>query len=467
MTDYFPKAGEPTAMDVATLSARLRSGQLSPVELLAAVLDRIGQLQGPLNAFITVREEAAMADAKAAEAEIAADRYRGPLHGIPFSVKDLILTARLRTTFGSSLFKDHVPVEDAVPVARLKQAGAILVGKTTTPAFGHKPATDGQLFGRTVNPYDPNVTCGGSSGGAAVAVATGQAPLALGTDGGGSVRIPAACCGIVGLKATMGVIPHVHVPDLFGANSFIGPMGRSVADVAAMFAAIAGPDRRDPYGQGKFPDPDGRPLNGLRIGWLPTVGNEQVDAETLAAAADAVRQLEKSGATVEETEIDFVALEDSFLVFLQSALCARLDVDLRARPEAFDGSLAKTIELGRQWTAVDLHKANAERSRAFNAVQALFETFDLLVSPTLACPPLSTDQDSHGHVRINGRDAGRIRAAWYPYTYPFNLTGHPAIAVPRGHTARRGLPLSVQIVGPWHGEALLFRAAAEIELARP
>ncbi len=467
MSAFFPDPEELAGLPVTRLAPLLRDKEVSPVELMDAVFRRIEDLQPSLNAFITLCPETALAGARDAESEILAGRYKGPLHGIPFSVKDLTLTAGVRTTMGSKLFEHVVPERDAVAVARLKEAGAILVGKTTTPAFGHKPLTEGLLFGRTLNPHDASRTCGGSSGGAAVALASGQAPLALGSDGGGSIRIPAACCGVAGLKATLGVIPNLQAPDLFGANSYVGPMARSVADTALAFDAIAGFDARDPYGQGVAPEAPRPRLQDLKIGWLPRVGNEVLDRACLAAADAAVRHLESLGASVEEAEIDFVALEEAFLILLQSLLCARLDKDLIERPECFEESLAKTVQAGRQWTAADLQRANAERSRAFTEVQELLQRFDILLSPTLAAPPLPVEQDPHADVVIEGRAAGRIRAGWYPYTYPFNLTGHPGLAVPFGHEEGSGLPLSVQLVGPWHSEALLLHLGDVLQQAAP
>ncbi len=465
MTPPFPDPDDLAGLSLSRLGPLLRDKEISPVDLMDAVFRRIESLQPELNAFITLCPDAALEGARQAETEILAGRYQGPLHGIPFSVKDLTLTAGVRTTMGSKLFETLVPDSDAVAVERLKAAGALLIGKTTTPAFGHKPLTEGLLFGRTLSPFDPGRTCGGSSGGAAVALASGQGPLALGSDGGGSIRIPAACCGVVGLKATLGVIPNLQPPDLFGANSYVGPMARSVTDTALAFEVLAGFDARDPFGLGRAPEAQNGARDALKIGWLPRVGNRLVDGECLAAAEAALHHLEDRGAVIEEAQIDFVALEKAFLIILQSLLCARLDGDLRERPECFEESLAKTVEAGRRWTAADLQRANAERSRTFSAVQALFQRFDVLVSPTLAAPPLPAAQDPHAHIFINGQDAGRIRAGWYPYTYAFNLTGHPALAVPFGKTATSGLPLSVQLVGPWHSESRLLRLGQVLEEA--
>jgi aspartyl-tRNA(Asn)/glutamyl-tRNA(Gln) amidotransferase subunit A len=238
-----------TACDLA---AAIRGKTVSPVEAVGAILARM-EARRDLNAFLAAPAERARAEAKQAEAAVQRGDPLGPLHGVPFSAKDLINTEGVATTQGSALFTGTIPSTDAVAVARARAVGAILIGKTTTPEFGHKPFTEGPFFGRTLNPWSEAHTCGGSSGGAAVAVAAGMGPLALGTDGGGSIRIPASCCGIVGLKGRLGAIPHLQPPDLFGANSFVGPMGRTVADTRLLFEAVTGPDRRDPYGQSETP----------------------------------------------------------------------------------------------------------------------------------------------------------------------------------------------------------------------
>src|SRR5262245_25844503 len=235
--------------DALTLVRQIRTKEVSPLEVVEAVLARIDALQPTVNAFMTVTAGEARETARRAEAAVMAGDPLGPLHGVPFSVKDLLFTKGVRTTMGSHIFADQVPSDDAVPVRRLREAGAILIGKTTTPEFGHKPFTDSPLFGTTRNPWDLSRTAGGSSGGAAAAIATGQGPLALGTDGGGSIRIPAACCGIVGLKPTLGRVPHVHQTDLFGTTSYIGPMARTVTETGACFDAIVGFDAGDPYSQ--------------------------------------------------------------------------------------------------------------------------------------------------------------------------------------------------------------------------
>lgn len=455
-----------TATDLADLSAvalaRLfRAGAASPVEAMRAVLARLEATRG-LKAFMALCPERALDEARVAEARFRAGGAVPPLLGLPFSAKDLIATEGVATTQGSALFAGNVPAADAVSVARARAAGAILFGKTTTPEFGHKPFTEGPFFGRTLNPHDHGRTCGGSSGGAAVALAAGVGPLALGTDGGGSIRIPAACCGVVGLKATLGRVPHLQVPDLFGANSFVGPMARDVADTRLLLDALAGPHPGDPYGQaGGFPSRRLAPGERPRVALLMRCGN-RLDPEVEAAVAGAMRAAEGRGWRVMPIELDLVSLEGAFLVLLRSALCARLGRQAAERPGLLDPTLVATIDAGRAHSAAELAEAQFARSALFGRIQGILEAHDLIASPVLSAPPLPVGLDPLGRIEIAGADAGTIRGAWYPYTFPFNLTGHPALALPVGRTVS-GLPLGLQLVGRWHEDDYLLDAAEAIE----
>jgi aspartyl-tRNA(Asn)/glutamyl-tRNA(Gln) amidotransferase subunit A len=453
--------------DALTLAQQIRTGAISPVAVIDAVLERIEALQPTVNAFITVTAEQARRAARRAEAAVMAGEELGHLHGVPFSAKDLLFTKGIRSTMGSLIFADHVPAEDAVPVRRLRAAGAILVGKTTTPEFGHKPLTDSPLFGTTRNPWNLSRTAGGSSGGAAAAVATGQGPLALGTDGGGSIRIPAACCGIVGLKPTLGRVPHVHQADLFSSTSYIGPMARTVAEVAACFDAIVGFDARDPYSRPEpAEDPASVEVRGLRLGWLPRVGNRLVDPDVLASCEGAVRHLEGRGARVEVVEEDFAAMEDAFLVVLQAGLAARVGPHMAKFGDKVAPSLRATIEAGARWSAVDWANALGRRTAVYRRAHALFEHFDFLVSPTIARTALPVDHNPFEPIDIGGEVAGSIRGAWYPYMWPFNLSGHPAVSLPCGWSSD-GLPIGLQIVGPWAADRRVLALAAHLERERP
>ncbi len=454
--------------EIADLSARelaaaIGARRLSPVEAVDAALARIEE-RSDLNAFMAVCAERARVEAKAAEARLAKGGKQPALLGIPFSVKDLTNTEGVATTQGSALFAGQIPATDAVAVARLRAAGAILIGKTTTPEFGHKPFTEGPFFGRTLNPWNKDFTCGGSSGGAAVAIAAGMGPMALGSDGGGSIRIPAACCGVVGLKATLGAIPNLQAPDLFGANSYVGPMARDVADTRFMLEVLIGPDRRDPYGQAaEFPRRQAEAGETPRIALLMRCGNI-LDPQVEAAVEQAMKKAEGLGMVIEPIELDLVSLEPHFLVLLRSALLARLGTQAKRSPEKLDPTLIATIDAGRGYSAADLCEAQFARTSCFAKIQDMLSRFDVIASPTLSAPPLPVGLDPHGRIEIAGRDAGTIRGAWYPYTFPFNLTGHPALSLPCG-LSPEGLPIGLQLVGRWHEDFYLLDVAEKLEQA--
>lgn len=448
-------------MTAVEMASAVRSKSVSPVELTDAVLQRI-DARKDLNAYITVSADEARAEARAAEDKVMRGEDLPLLHGVPYSVKDLLNTAGVRTTMGSRLFETNVPTSDAVSVARSKAAGAILVGKTTTPEFGHLQAATSPLFGRTLNPIDPTVTPGASSCGSAVAVATGMAPISLGTDGGGSSRIPAACCGVVGFKPSLGTIPHLQSADLFGANSYVGPLARTVEDVELVFEAISGPDFHDTYGQAaQLLHKKGASLKGLRVGYIAK-GGARVERETAAITDAAVKKLEDAGALVEEAFIDFKSYEPVFLTILRVGLAARTGPLLKGREDLAGQTLIDTIELGHGYSAVDLSNAIADRTRLFREFQALFERYDILVSPTLTAPPLSIDIDPTGDIEIDGVNCGTVRGAWYPFTFPQNLSGHPAITIPCGQTAA-GLPLGLHLCAPWYHDLALLQVAKEAQ----
>ncbi len=445
------------------MAQAFRDGSLSPVEATQAALDQIAA-RADLNAFVTVVPELALAAAREAEARARSGSLRGPLDGIPYSAKDLIDTAGVRTTHGSMVFAQNIPTQDAVAVARLRAGGAVLLGKTTTPEFGHKPEPVSPVSGRTYHPTHPDRTPGFSSSGAGVAVAAKMGPVALGSDGGGSIRIPAACCGVVGMKPTLGMVPHLQLPDLFGANSYIGPMARDIGDTALLFEAIAGFDSRDPFGQASLPPArDAGGLKGLRIGWLPDAGTA-VEPEILAVTGQAVATLAREGAEIEEIAMDFRALEPVFLTVLRTGLAARSGPHLDRHGDLLDDTLRQRITEGRALSAVDLSEAAFARSRTFREIQSRLERFDIILSPVLTAPPLRIDRDPNGIVEIAGRPAGTIRGAWYPYTYPMNLTGHPALSMPCGTTAD-GLPVGLQIVTNWYQDRYLLAVASLIETA--
>ncbi len=458
-----------SAVHLADLVARKT---VSPVELVEDALDRIEKSQPKLNAFITVCAEEARTAAWEAEAALMLGDLLGPLHGVPFAVKDLVNTAGVKTTFGSVTLADNIPASDSVAVARLKAAGAILIGKTTTPEFGHKCFTEAPLFGRTVNPWDLSRTCGGSSGGAAAAAAAGLVPIGVATDGGGSSRIPAACCGVVGFKQTLGLVPHDLTPDGFGNQSHITPMTRSVMDTAVMLQAMTGPDRCDPHSLGLArPDfiaaarPEGD-LAGVRIAWRPLLGNDRLSADVRTACETALSALEELGAIVTPVDDDFRTTEPIWLVLTQSFWNARFRRYVGQYGNRMSDTLIRQMDTGAAHSAVALQEAMFERTRVFREIEGWFADYDLVATPTLSRTALPVEHDFFAPIEIDGETADTVRKSWYPYTLPFNLSGNPAVTLPCGFAAD-GLPMGLQLVGPHLGDAQVLHAAALYELARP
>ena len=456
----------------AELAALIARRAVAPVEVVEGVLARIEETQPSLNAFITVAAEEALTAAREAEAAIMRGAALGTLHGVPFAVKDLVNTAGVRTTFGSVALADNVPATDSPAVARLKRAGAILIGKTTTPEFGHKCFTEAPLFGRTANPWNSGRTCGGSSGGGAAAVAAGLGPIGIGTDGGGSSRIPAACCGIVGFKQTLGLVPHDLTPDGFGNQSHITPLARTVKDAALMLEAMAGPDPVDPHSLG-LPAPDfisaaraEGDLKGLRIAWRPLLGNNILAREVRAACEAALAVFAELGAVVEPVADDFASTEPVWLVLTQSFWNARFRRYVPEFGARMSETLLRQMDNGAGLSAIALQQAMFERTRIFREVEAWFEDCDIVATPTLSCTALAIEHDFFEPIEIDGRVADTVRKAWYPYTLPFNLSGNPAVTLPCGR-GEGGLPIGLQLVGPHLGDARLLRAAALYEMARP
>ena len=450
------------------LAGRIRAGEVSPGEAVENVLARVEASQPTLNAFITVCAEEARAAARAAEAALAAGGDVGKLHGVPVSVKDIINTAGIPTTFGSLLMKDNVPAADAVAVQRLKQAGAIIVGKTTTPEQAHKLLTDAKLFGVTRNPWNLDLTAGGSSGGSAAAVAAGLGPLSLATDAGASTRLPAACVGIVGMKPTLGVAPHNQLPEAFGNFIHLGVFSRTVADAALMLGVLSGEHRSDPYSMDR-PTADfspGSDFDGVRIAWRPLLGNTLLAADVRAACEDALLVFEGFGARIETVEEEFDNAEPTWRILQQSNWAVRFANDAEDNADQMDPSLVEGVRAGLAYTGRDVQRAMYRRTRFYRDVQAWFDDCDLVLTPTIARTPLAADHKALAPIDIDGEDAGDMRQSWCPYLNLFNLTGNPAISIPCGWTAD-GLPVGLQIVGRWHADAAVLGAAATFEAARP
>jgi aspartyl-tRNA(Asn)/glutamyl-tRNA(Gln) amidotransferase subunit A len=425
-------------------------------------------VQSSLNAFITLDGEHAIDNAKASTSRLRRGQPVRLLEGVPISVKDLLNTAGLKTTFGSLAFENNVPPEDCVAVSRLKAAGAIVIGKSTTPEFGHKPLTEAPLFGRTRNPWDQSRTCGGSSGGGAAAVAAGAGPIALGTDGGGSIRIPAAACGIVGVKQTLGVVPHDQTPDSFGLLAYIGPMARNVDDAARMLAAMAGAHRSDPHTLGRqletaaLLDLQPQPLAGLRVGFRARLGNESVGHEVLTQFESVLAELEALGSQLVSIDDPFPSTLEVWGPLTFSIWAARFGSIEAQLGDRMSSSLRHWMQEAGQVSAIEVQQAMAVRTDLYRQVSGWFEGIDVLLTPTLSRDAIALDHDVLEPITIDNVTTTGLRDGWYPYTHPFNLTGHPAVTIPLGWSSS-GLPHGLQLVGPWLDDVRLCAIAKSLE----
>jgi aspartyl-tRNA(Asn)/glutamyl-tRNA(Gln) amidotransferase subunit A len=445
------------------LARRIVARELSPVEVVDAVLARAERLDPTLNLFALPMFDQARDAARAAERTVTEGAPLGPLHGVPITVKDNIAIAGLRLANGSACFMDVVPAQDAAVVARIKAAGAIIIGKTNLPEFAHKVLTDSPAFGTTRSPWSLDHTPGGSSGGASAALAAGVAPLALGTDGGGSIRCPSSCAGLVGLKATLGRIPF-EAPDGFANYSFVGPMARRAEDAAVLLSVMAGPLAADPYSLAVPPlsadvtTADGAAA-GLRIGWVEHFGRYRTEPEVADLTGAAVHALARQGAHVEELHDPcFDDVFDTYTVIASSAHTARFGGLVERWRDRMTPSILDSIAKGSRWSAAEWMRAHDRRTGLFRAVQALFERFDVIATPTMIAPPKP--------LNAGGSIATEMYAEWAAPLYPFNLSAHPALSVPAGFTAA-GLPVGLQLVGPWFGEEGLLRLAALLETVKP
>jgi aspartyl-tRNA(Asn)/glutamyl-tRNA(Gln) amidotransferase subunit A len=444
------------------LVAAYRARELSPVEVATAALERIEALDGDVNAFCLVDAEAAQAEARASEARWGRGEPAGPLDGVPVGIKDLLVTRGWPTLRGSRAIDPAGPWEDDAPVvASLRRSGAVLPGKTTTPELGWKGVTDSALTGVTRNPWDPAMTAGGSSGGSSAALASGMVPLALGTDGGGSIRIPCAFCGLPGLKPTFGRVPAWPASP-FGPVAHVGPMARSVADLALLLDVIAQPDARDwqqlppaarSFGAGLE---DG--VAGLRIAFSPELGHAAVDPEIAGFVAQAASAFAALGAQVELAEPGFADPRATFDV-LWSTGATRAVAGL-GDPDGIDPGLAEIAAQGRTYSGADYLAACGERDQLAILMSRFHEQWDLLLTPAM---PIAAFEA--GREVPEGSEDPRW-PGWTPFTYPFNLTQQPAATVPCGFTAA-GLPVGLQIVGARHADALVLRAARSYEQAHP
>jgi aspartyl-tRNA(Asn)/glutamyl-tRNA(Gln) amidotransferase subunit A len=447
------------------LAALIRDRKLSPVELTRAVLDRVERLNPVVNAFCTLTPDLAVAAAREAERAVMKGEWRGPLHGIPFSIKDLHYTKGIRTMSGSFIFAERLPDVDPPVVRRLTRAGGVMLGKTTTPEFGWKGLGDSPVTGITRNPWNTAMTTGGSSAGAGAATAAGLGPLHQGSDGAGSIRIPSGFCGIFGLKPSYGRVPMWPISNNDYA-SHMGPMTRTVADAALMLSVMAGPDDWDRTSLEAAPDDYvgklGAGIRGLKVAFSPDLGGFPVDPEVADLVKQAVRAFGDLGCVVEEVKPGFADSHDLIRCLWSAHDAGNYAQYLSHWRERMDPGLVACIEDGLQYSMVEYVEARGQKLAYWDSVRPLFEKFDLLLTPTLSVAAFPVGRLNPEHWPQHVWDWIR----WASFSYPFNFTGQPAASVPVGFTPA-GLPVGLQIVGRRFADLTVLQASAAFEAARP
>jgi aspartyl-tRNA(Asn)/glutamyl-tRNA(Gln) amidotransferase subunit A len=444
--------------------------EVKPSEIMAAVLARIEKLNPKLNAFCTITQESAMAEARQADERMMQKKEQKKLFGLPVSIKDLILTKGIRTTFGSKMHENFIPDQDGIVVERLKEAGAIIIGKTNSCEYGYKAVTDSLLWGITRNPWNLEMTPAGSSGGAGAAVASGMGPLALGSDGGGSIRAPASFCGIFGLKSSRGRIPMY--PLLSGWETLdrrvahYGPLTRTVADATMMMEVMAGPDERDslslPERKLNYREEMRKGVRGLRIAWSRNLGHVVVDPVVREAVEGAALVFSMMGSEVEEATPEFPLMHDAFRLLFAADCAGAIGAQLDEWKDRLDPGLVRLTEIGLKASATDYVRAVSQCHVLWEILQPFFGKYDLLLTPTLPLPPFPVGIDWPREVA--GQKVHPLN--YLGFTYPFNLTGQPAASLPCAWTSD-GLPIGLQIVGRRFDDLTVLKAAAAFEEARP
>ena len=463
---------EPCDLSVVAARRLIGARKLSPVELLESCLSRIGAVNHAVNAMVALDTDRARAAAKAAEAAVMKGWKLGPLHGLPVGIKDLEETAGLRTTWGSPLFADHVPTKDEAMVANLRAAGAIVVGKTNTPEFGAGANTRNLVYGATGNAFDPTKSAAGSSGGSAVALATGMVPIASGSDTGGSLRNPAAFNGIVGFRPSPGVVPSERRGLGWSALPVLGPMARSAEDCALLLSAMADDDALDPLAY-TLPGRDVRrgdpalfppmrlDLSTLRVAATPDFGFAPTERHIRDVFADRVARLAPMFARIEQATPDCRGTDEAFEILRAASFLYSHTEKVRRTPDKVGPNVRANVEEGLRYSLADYARAAGEQTRIYRLWQRFFRDHDLLISPAITISPRNWRELYP--AEIDGQPT-RTYFHWLALAYAVTLVGHPAVSIPLGRD-RAGMPFGLQIVGPRGGDALVLAAAAAIEAA--
>jgi amidase len=454
------------SLTAVEMARRIRARDLSAREVMTAHVDRIAQVNPRVNAIVTLAADRAMAQAADADEALARGDEVGPLHGLPIAHKDLQLTKGIRTTFGSPIFTDFVPDQDSLIVERLRAAGAIAVGKTNTPEFGAGSQTFNPVFGSTLNPYDQTKTCGGSSGGAAVALACGMLPIADGSDMGGSLRNPASFCNVVGLRPSPGRVPTWPAADAWSTLSVDGPMARTVADVALILSAIAGPDARSPLALGTsgraFAAPLARDVSGVRVAWWKTLGGAPVDPRVRDAVNAQRTVFESLGCHVSDAEPDFSDFDAVFKIVRALAFLIGVAPRVERHRDRVKDTILWEIGRGERLTAAEIAWAHVKRSALYHRMRQFMERYDFFVLPTVQVPPFDVNQPYP--TEIDGVKMDTY-IDWMQSCYFISIVGNPAISVPCGFTPE-GLPVGLQIVARHQDDFGVLQIAHAFECAR-
>jgi len=452
-------------LSAAEMARMIRARKLSAREALDAHLKQIERVNPKVNAIVTLVPELALEAAAKADEMQARKEKLGPLHGLPVAHKDLFETRGIRTTFGSPLYRDYIPTENDIVVERMARAGAVIIGKTNTPEFGAGSQTFNTVFGATRNPYDLTKTCGGSSGGAAVALACGLTPIATGSDTGGSLRNPAAFCNVVGFRPSIGRVPNPKVAFAWWTLSTSGCLGRSVADLAFALSTIAGPDPRAPLSINEPGELFARPLDGsfkgVRVAWYKDLGGVPFDSRIRAVIDGHRKTFESLGCIVEVVEPDFGPAEIAFRILRAWNSANTYSARLAEHPDAFKDTLKGEIEEGLRLTATDLGRAETAHGQMWRGFQAFLEKYDYFVLPTTQLPPFDVNTPyptEIAGVRFNSY-IDWMKSCWY-----ISATGNPAASVPGGFTPE-GLPVGVQIVGRHNADFRVLQMAHAFEQA--
>ncbi len=473
-----PKKEDICFMSAFDMVEKIKTQELRSLEITEALIDRIEKINPIINAYCTPTFDLAREMAKKADETVKKGDKLGLLHGIPISIKDETETKGIRTTFGSKMLENNKPRRDEPIVKRIKDAGCVILGKTNTPAFGYKGETDNLIFGATKNPWNLKRTPGGSSGAAAAAVASGLGPLAVGSDGGGSIRIPSCFCGVYGLKATFGRVPQTNMQVAGSLGTFVhrGPIVRYVKDAALMLDAIVGEDDSDRY---SLPKPNYSYLEKLnekpkklKIGYSLDLGfAEVIDNEVNTSVLDAVQKFEEFNWSVQEGRIKIRNPKSIMWTFWATGLAYVLNPFLKEWKDKMEPDLVELINVGLSFSLLDLKVAEIQREMIYLSICQLFKKFDIIITPTLACPAFELgkstiveNENLINDIIIDGKKVGPF--GWLPFTYPFNLSGHPAASIPCGWT-HDGLPIGMQIVGRRLDEATVLQVSKAFEEMAP